>query len=260
MAFYSPLTISNYFIYSGAGNRFLLGETLPEVEEVCLLCKEAQVDGFLCLKPSSYADAQLIIFNSDGSRPMMCGNGLRCVIAHLANQMGKSDISVSTDSGIYSGRFYSWDRVLVDMTMPDWQFSVHPLESRPDPLPEKVFFIHTGVPHAVVFLPELSTLDLSILGPFLRNHEVFAPAGANVDFVQLLGDCQLRVRTYERGVEGETAACGTGVVASALVAWNYYGWTESIRINTWGGEPMTVSANGGRIYLEGPVTRDLQLD
>ncbi|AAD18659.1 diaminopimelate epimerase [Chlamydia pneumoniae LPCoLN] len=257
MAFYSPSTISKYFIYSGAGNRFLLGETLPEVEDVRFLCQETRVDGFLYLKPSSCADAQLIIFNSDGSRPTMCGNGLRCAIAHLASQKGKSDISVSTDSGLYSGYFYSWDRVLVDMTLADWRASVHRLESRPDPLPKEVVCIHTGVPHAVVILPEISTLDLSILGPFLRYHQTFSPDGVNVNFVQILGHCQLRVRTYERGVEGETAACGTGALASALVVSNSYGWKESIQIHTWGGELMTVSQNRGRVYLQGSVTRDL---
>ncbi|SPN73638.1 Diaminopimelate epimerase,diaminopimelate epimerase,Diaminopimelate epimerase,diaminopimelate epimerase,Diaminopimelate epimerase [Chlamydia serpentis] len=259
MGFYSPSTISNYFLYSGAGNRFLLSEKVPATKELKLLCEETQVDGFLFLKPSSCADARLIIFNSDGSRPTMCGNGLRCVIAHLAVDIGKSEISIETDNGIYSGYFYSWNRVLVDMTLSDWQFSIHELEWSPDPLPEEVFFINTGVPHVVAFVPELGNLDLARLGPFLRNHQIFSPQGVNVNFVQVIGHCELRVRTYERGVERETAACGTGVLASALVASKCYGWNSSVYIRTWGEASMTVSKSKDRVYLEGPVRRNLQV-
>lgn len=115
-----------YPIYSGAGNRFFLKTGSPSSPALIrLLCTQAHVDGFLYLEPSQIADAKLAIFNADGSRPTMCGNGLRCAIAYLAQKLEKPQITIATDQGVYSGVYFSWERVLVDMTLPEWNFSSH---------------------------------------------------------------------------------------------------------------------------------------
>lgn len=249
-----PLATCNFWCYSGAGNQFLLTRDLLDLESVVAYCHEHQVDGVLCLQPSRVADAKLIIFNSDGSRPTMCGNGLRCTIAHLAHHLRRRELSIETDQGIYEGTFYSWDRVLVDMTLSDWNYSQHIL---PDPLlgmPSRVSYIHTGVPHLVMFHADIASLQVDLWGSFLRYHETFAPEGANVNFVQRVSPDHLRVRTYERGVERETLACGTGALASALVA-GLLDSSSSIIVETWSRMQLHISARQGRVFVEGPVER-----
>ncbi|ANH78314.1 bifunctional diaminopimelate epimerase/glutamate racemase [Candidatus Chlamydia sanziniae] len=256
MGFSSLLTICKYSLYSGAGNRFLLSEELPSIQTICSLCEKTKTDGFLFLSPSLCADARLTIFNSDGSRPAMCGNGLRCVIAHLAQRFGRNDISVDTDCGVYSGYFYSWERVLVDMSLPEWHVSTYQLKLANFSHLYEVFFVHTGVPHAVLFFPELTTLDILSLGRFLRHHPQFAPQGVNVNFVEVLGIGKLRLRTYERGLEKESPACGTGAVAATLAVLKCYEWQEErVELFTWHNISMAVNLQQGRVYLEGPVTR-----
>ncbi|KZN28352.1 diaminopimelate epimerase [Chlamydia pecorum] len=243
-----------YPIYSGAGNRFFLNTSSPfSPALIRLLCTQAHVDGFLYLEPSQIADAKLTIFNADGSRPTMCGNGLRCAIAYLAQKLEKPQITVATDQGVYSGVYFSWERVLVDMTLPEWNFSSHEIVL--SGLGKvQVFFIHTGVPHLVVFCSEIASIDVAVLGRELRYHPTFAPEGANVNFVEIFSEQQLRIRTYERGLERESAACGTGCIAAVKTAL-FCGFVKQgeviVHVSQ---ESMKVFIEGERIYLEGPVT------
>lgn len=253
MVLFTPLTTCNFWCYSGAGNQFLLTHDLLDSNCVRYYCQEHQVDGVLCVQSSSVAHARLIIFNNDGSRPTMCGNGLRCTIAHLACELGCESLSVETDQGVYKGQFVSWDRVLVDMTLPDWHCSHHELCDPLPGMPARVSYIHTGVPHLVMFHTNIKNLCVHTWGSFLRNHEIFAPEGANVNFVQQLSPCQLCIRTYERGLERESLACGTGALASALVAGFQKG--NSIEVRTWSQMVLRISAQHERIFVEGPVQR-----
>ncbi len=254
MVFSSPSTISNFRLYSGAGNSFVLGETSLSPEEICVLCAETRTDGYLLIQPSSLADAKMVIFNSDGSRPSMCGNGLRCAIAHVAEAQRKQHISMETDSGVYQGIFYSWDRIVVDMTLDDWQLSLFQLDHGLAFLPRSVGFAHTGVPHLVLFVPDVSSVDVSACGRLLRFHQHFSPDGVNVNFAEVLSPGRLLVRTYERGLERESLACGTGATAVALIAAQVYQWEASaIDICTWGKERLRVSWSAGRTFLEGSV-------
>ncbi|AFS20346.1 MULTISPECIES: bifunctional diaminopimelate epimerase/glutamate racemase [Chlamydia] len=244
-------------LYSGAGNRFILSETCPDITIIPSLCKEYQVDGFLLVLPSSTADAKLIIFNDDGSRPHMCGNGLRCVVAHLSEVLKKDHISVETDSGRYSGRFHSWERVVVDMTLPDWNYTCHTLSHTLPGVPREVFSIHTGVPHLVVFVEDVSCVPVDLWGSFLRCHEDFLPQGTNVNFIQEIQTGEFQLRTYERGLERESLACGTGATAAALVVAQRYGLSNTqIPIWTWGDILIKISLEGDRVYLEGPVDKE----
>ncbi len=249
--------IYKHSVYSGAGNRFILSETCPDITIIPSLCKEYQVDGFLLVLPSSTADAKLIIFNDDGSRPHMCGNGLRCVVAHLSEVLKKDHISVETDSGRYSGRFYSWERVVVDMTLPDRNYTCHTLSHTLPGVPREVFSIHTGVPHLVVFVEDVSCVPVDLWGSFLRYHEDFLPQGTNVNFIQEIQTGEFQLRTYERGLERESLACGTGATAAALVVAQRYGLSNTqIPIWTWGDILIKISLEGDRVYLEGPVDKE----
>ncbi|AAP04977.1 bifunctional diaminopimelate epimerase/glutamate racemase [Chlamydia caviae] len=258
MASFSHSTIYKPYVYSGAGNCFILSETCPEITTISALCKEEQVDGFLLVLPSSVADAKLIIFNDDGSRPKMCGNGLRCVIAHLSSVLKKEDISVETDSGIYFGKFYSWNRVVVDMTLPDWKYRCHNLTYTIAQLPQEIFSINTGVPHLVVFVDDVSCIPIDLWGSFLRYHADFSPEGANVNFIEAMSSREFRIRTYERGLERESLACGTGATAAALVVAKRYGLSNiQIPIRTWSNIVINISLDRDRVYLEGPVNKEV---
>ncbi|WP_041468008.1 bifunctional diaminopimelate epimerase/glutamate racemase [Chlamydia felis] len=258
MASFSRSTICKRYFFSGAGNRFILSEACPDITMIPNLCREHQVDGFLHVLPSSIADAKLIIFNDDGSRPNMCGNGLRCVIAYLSSVLEKEEISVETDSGVYSGKFYSWDRVVVDMTLPNWKYRSHQLTHTLSDLPKEVFSIDTGVPHVIVFVEDLSSVPVNLWGSFLRYHEDFAPQGTNVNFVQAQDFREIHMRTYERGLERESLACGTGATAAALVLAKRYGLSNTkIHIWTWNRILIKISLDSDRVYLEGPVAQDI---
>jgi diaminopimelate epimerase len=124
--------------------------------------------------------------------------------------------------------------------------------------PEVVHSLNTGVPHAVLFVPDADKAMVMTLGPEIRRHAHFAPRGTNVNFVQLLGPNHVRVRTFERGVEGETLACGTGVTASALVASRVHQFQSPVKVQVQGGDQLEVSftsPNGGfaDVRLSGPA-------
>ncbi len=106
---------------------------------------------------------------------------------------------------------------------------------------QTIHSINTGVPHAVLFVPDADRAMVQQLGPEIRRHPHFGPKGTNVNFVQRLGPNQIRVRTFERGVEGETLACGTGVTAAALVAARLHGFTSPVKVQVQGGDQLEVS-------------------
>ncbi|WP_201456704.1 diaminopimelate epimerase [Chlamydia sp. 17-3921] len=242
-----------HYVYSGSGNRFLLSEECLSISAIRLFCAQVKVDGFLLLESCPTADAKLTIFNSDGSCPAMCGNGLRCVIAHLSQKLGKSNISVITDNGRYSGTFYSWNRISVDMTLSDWKFASYKIQHEIQELPEEMFFIDTGVPHLVLFVSEIFLADIDVWGRSLRYHPKFFPEGVNVDFVEILENQQLRLRTYERGLERESVACGTGAVAAALVAvWRNLLEKDEILVHM-SMENVKILFDTSHVFLDGSV-------
>ncbi|HMO51861.1 MAG TPA: diaminopimelate epimerase [Kiritimatiellia bacterium] len=173
-------------------------------------------EGVLLIQPSTQADFRMRFFNPDGGEVDMCGNGARC-IARLAHEIGAAPASMrmETPAGIVRAEARG-DSVQLIMTEPHgWRmhqsldlfghaFTYH--------------FVNTGVPHVVIEVSDLPGTDVQRLGAGIRYHEAFAPKGTNANFIQLDGKGRLHVRTYERGVEGETLACGTGMVACGLVA------------------------------------------
>ena len=208
-------------------------------------------DGLLILEKSKSADIRMRIFNPDGSEPNMCGNGIRCVAVYV----GRSKIVIETKAGIVAAKAIK-DKVKIRMTEPkDIRLDL-PIKIGERKI--KVNFIDTGVPHAVIFVEWLNNIDVVNIGRQIRFHKRFLPDGVNVDFVQIIDDDNIKIRTYERGVEAETLACGTGTVAAALLSTCHSPTSNIRRVNahTKGGEILKIEfdkANGKfrDVWLEG---------
>ncbi|MCG2713010.1 MAG: diaminopimelate epimerase [Candidatus Omnitrophica bacterium] len=209
-------------------------------------------DGLIFIEKSKKADFKMRIFNPDGSEAQMCGNGIRCAVLYKA----KKNTSIETLAGFLSAEIQE-DGIKVKMTDPkDLQLNV---DLDIDGRFYQVNYVNTGVPHAVYFVEDLDSTNIRILGRLFRYHRQFEPEGTNVDFEQILDQGMIGIRTYERGVEAETLACGTGSVASALiyhhkfvgVAGNYM-----VKVQTKGDEILRVyfdykDGNFENVWLKG---------
>jgi diaminopimelate epimerase len=238
---------------NGAGNDFILADNRDgrwhlSAEQVVRLCHRQRgigADGLMLLVPcaSGRADWAWEFYNSDGSRAEMCGNGARCFarfVQHLTGTGGR--LTFETAAGVINA-LPDGDRVTVTLTMPHgWRLG-ESLDAAGTPM--IVHSLNTGVPHAVVFVPEADRVEVGRLGAALRYHPHFAPRGTNVNFVQILAPGRIRVRTYERGVEGETLACGTGVTASALVTARLHGLASPVAVQVQGGDVLEVGYERG---------------
>jgi len=209
---------------NGAGNDFVLidnrlGDVHLDRSQIARLCDRhlgIGADGILLLeKASNRADFRMRYFNADGGEAEMCGNGARC-FARFANKVagGEGTISFETPAGVISAALIG-DLVTLQMTEPtDLRLNVKLTVASENRI---VHFINSGVPHVVIPVSRIDDADVRREGAAIRYHEIFSPKGANVNFIEKRGPTKIAVRTYERGVEDETLACGTGVVASALV-------------------------------------------
>ena len=191
-------------------------------------------------------------YNADGSRAEMCGNGSRCA-ARLAHRLGLAPAEhvLGTDAGPVRAAVDEHNQeVQVQLTAPH-SFSSDLDLSLDSGRAVTVHMVNTGVPHVVYFSDQADREDILELGPALRYHQHFAPAGANVNIVHIQDAYSLYVRTYERGVEDETYACGTGAAAAAFVAHKLGLCGNPVRIQTSGGEELGISLSDDDIYLQG---------
>ena len=251
---------------NGAGNDFALvdnreGKVKLSRQQVVRLCdrhRGAGADGVILLVPcaSAKADWAWEFYNSDGSAGEMCGNGARCFARFVQKLTGKAgDFNLETEAGVIAARFHG-ERVTVNLTPPD---DLRLNEKLALSTGAQLFhFLNTGVPHTVLFVSDADKAMVQQLGPEVRRHPHFAPKGTNVNFVQVLGPNCIRVRTFERGVEGETLACGTGVTASALVASRVHDFRSPVKVRVQSGDELEVSfqeQNGGfsNVCLTGPA-------
>ncbi|MDX6768152.1 MAG: diaminopimelate epimerase [Elusimicrobiota bacterium] len=241
---------TRFWKLSGAGNDFVLLAGLPRgrsgaalARVLCDRRRGVGADGLLVLSRRG-GRARLDYWNADGS-PAFCGNGSRCGALWAASQgwvKGRA-FTLDTGRGPLAVRLTAGGRAEVRMPRPKG------LKLAMKVAGYTVHFVDTGVPHAVVFMSKIG--DIASLGRLLRSHKAFGKAGANVDFVSAAGG-RLAVRTYERGVEGETLACGTGVVAAAVVA-NALGYAgTSVPVRARSGDDMTVTLADDGPRLEGP--------
>ncbi|MFA4842617.1 MAG: diaminopimelate epimerase [Candidatus Omnitrophota bacterium] len=174
-------------------------------------------DGLLVLEKSKNADIKMRIFNADGSEAEMCGNGARCAAVWLGSQsrkVAKSHVDIETKAGIIKSQI-NGDKVRIKLTDPKGLKLGIPIKVNGRNI--RVNFINTGVPHTVIFVEGLDKIDIFNMGRGVRYHKQFAPKGTNVNFMEVLGKHSIKVRTYERGVEDETLACGTGAAAAAII-------------------------------------------
>jgi diaminopimelate epimerase len=234
---------------NGAGNDFILVDNRSGIvkltaEQVVRLCDRHRgvgADGLFLLVPNSSgkADWSWEFYNSDGSVADMCGNGARCFARFVQDVAGAKDrTSFETGAGVIHADFER-DRVTVSLTAPRDLRIEEVIGVAGAKL--TVHSLNTGVPHAVIFVPDADLAMVRQLGAEVRYHEHFKPRGTNVNFVQILGPNHIRVRTYERGVEGETLACGTGVSASALVSSRIHQFTSPVKVQVQGGDILEVS-------------------
>lgn len=252
---------------SGTGNDFILidhrkprlaREMMPEFARlVCRRRFSVGADGLIFIEPSEAADFQWAFFNADGSEAEMCGNGARCA-ARFAYMHGiaPAHMRFETIAGIIEANVADVN-VSILMTEPkDFRLN------RTVRLQDRTVALHsvdTGVPHAVVFVEDYDGFDLTETGRAIRFHADFMPAGTNVNFVRPLKEGGLQVRTYERGVENETLACGTGAAAAALIAAVLGHAASPVDIVTSGGGRLSISFDlhqgkaAANVFLKGPA-------
>lgn len=250
---------------NGAGNDFVmldnrdLKHSLDKqtIEQLCDRHRGIGADGFLVVEPAANgADFKMRYYNADGGEAEMCGNGARCFARYAARVSGKSgNLSFETLAGVVTAEMLG-ENVRLGMSQP------HGLSLNTELLVAgekmKVQFLNTGVPHAVVFLGDITKVDIMKVGSAIRYHEHFAPKGTNANFVGENPDGSISIRTYERGVEGETLACGTGVTAAALLFARLTGAGSPVQVKVKGGDTLVVGfENDGdswkNVTLTGPA-------
>ncbi|MDD1673419.1 MAG: diaminopimelate epimerase [Methanomicrobiales archaeon] len=215
-------------------------------------------DGVLYLSASDKADLKMRLFQPDQSEAEMCGNGIRCFVRYAVDAgYVRESCKVETPAGIISVRMEYRENIFmaaVDMPTPRFNRSDIPATGEAEYLETisglEVRAVNIGVPHAVIRVDDVEKVDIARLGPFIRHHETF-PKGANVDFVQLIGDNALRIRTFERGVEDETLSCGTGATAAAVILHRLGMVGETVQVETTGGSLIIYLKDNA--VLEGPA-------
>jgi diaminopimelate epimerase len=249
---------------SGSGNDFIVIDNrdavMPEAELARLVvgaCRRkmsAGADGMILIEPSDSLDFKWRFFNADGSLPDMCGNGARCA-ARFAFIHGIADrqMAFETLAGTIEATVGD-DGVKIRMTEPrDLNTGIiMDIEGTPT----IVGSINTGVPHVVLVVDDIEAVDVVETGRLIRYHPTFTPDGTNVNFVSVGNNGTIFIRTYERGVEDETLACGTGNVAAALILAHERGLTSPVTLTARSGGKLTVhfKTQVGRyqdVFLEG---------
>ena len=202
--------------FHGASNDFVIIDghflekiTSAAIKRICDRKRGVGADGLIFVSKPKGKNVIFKFFNSDGNEADFCGNGLRCATMFCKLNYGISDVLFKTNSGICSTKFVSRKKILVEV----------PVNIKAQKIRfsgKTLFFCDTGVPHTVIIVKNLKDIDVEKKGKIIRWHDFFSPAGTNVDFVEIISENKIFLRTYERGVEGETDACGSGACASAL--------------------------------------------
>ena len=263
--------IIRFYKMTGAGNDFVMVDNrdcalshLLTHEHIARICNRRfgiGADGLIAIESArNEGDVRMRYYNADGGEAEMCGNGARCFTAFVSHLSGGkiTKLCFETLAGTVRGLVNPDGSVSIRLTNPHGlKLNILPADSI---IPAPVHFLNTGVPHAVVFLPDVENIDLNTMGAYLRYHRSFAPAGTNADFATVMSAQHLRLRTYERGVEGETLACGTGITATALLHAALTGAASPIQVDAAGGDTLSVaftrigSTEFSDVTLTGPAT------
>ena len=250
---------------SGAGNDFVVLNNMdgrlsmqmePLARALCHRHLGIGADGLLVLEPSRIADFRMLYFNADGTSGGMCGNGGRCLalVAHMRGIVEKECRFEALDF-LYTAKIEGGSILLsmknpkefhsgIDVTVGGRTFLCHSVD--------------TGSPHTVTFVPDIESLDVVALGRPIRHASVFQPAGTNVNFARLAGGNAIELRTYERGVENETLACGTGSIATAVVGAIVHNLQFPVDVRVRSGATLRIHARRSGhsvtdVVLEGPA-------
>lgn len=264
----------------GIGNDYIyincFQETVTDPEKLSIFMSNVRFgvgsDGLVLILPSEVADFRMRIFNADGSEAMMCGNATRCVGKYVYEHgmTDKTEVSLETNSGIKYLTLYvneatnKVDAVKVDMGKAILKLAEIPVADDGDRFIAKpvvvdgvsydMTCVSMGNPHAVVFLPEIDSLDLEKMGPSFEHHPLF-PNRVNTEFIRVIDDHTLQMRVWERG-SGETFACGTGACAAAVasVLNGYCKREQEILIHLRGGDLRIIYHNDESVTMIGPAT------
>lgn len=244
------------FKYHGAGNDFLMIDSFKtdiilNHDEIIMLCHRhfgIGGDGLIFLRPSVNCDFEMDYYNADGSHAAMCGNGARCTVAFAFDRGYISRTSVFTaGDGTHEALFIkkesneSFVRISLNV------------KTSPQKINENEWLVNTGVPHFIKFVENIKNIEVYSEGKKIRFDEKFSPEGTNVNFVQRIGN-ELYIRTYERGVENETLACGTGITASALAAIEAFSLKNPVSVIALGGTLNVEKNDAEKVYLSGSAT------
>ena len=253
-----------FYKLQGCGNDFVAIDNrvlrLPKelmaewARRICPRAFGVGADGLFFLElatPGSGADVQWHFYNADGSRAEMCGNASRCAgrLIHALDIAGERHVLLTDAGPVAIAVDAAAGLVKVQLTAPkDLK-----LNTRLSVLGQEtvVHFVNTGVPHAVILVDKAEGADVAAMGRAVRFHEHFAPAGTNVNFVQVLDTAHTNMRTYERGVEAETYACGTGACAVQVVLHALGLADAQLASTSTGGEVLSTSLEDGRVFLKG---------
>jgi diaminopimelate epimerase len=246
-----PVPAREFVKMSGSGNDFIMVDARTEkpgeladpkiVPALCARGTGIGADGICFVLPSERADVRLLYLNSDGSEADLCGNATLCT-TRLAVRLGAGEskaMTIETGAGIIHSRILASGEPEIDLEeITDVRATA---EGIPVPAPEKrIGFAMAGIPHLVIEVPDVAGVDVVGRGRPLRSHTSLQPHGANVNFVSQIEDELWAIRTYERGVEGETLACGTGAVSSAILIARWQHGSGPVRLRTKSGRTLTV--------------------
>jgi len=254
----------HFYKMNGAGNDFVvvdnrdlsLSLSKDQIELLCDRHRGVGADGLLAVEPAEHgADFKFRYYNADGGEAEMCGNGARCFgrfTSALMEQVPER-VTFETIAGTLAAEMVE-ENIRIAMSDPvdlamDSGASVEGLQAT-------LHSVNTGVPHVVAFVDDLAATDVVRHGRAIRHHERFAPNGTNANFAQVLEPGHIAIRTYERGVEDETLACGTGMVASALFHHLLSGAPSPVRVDVKGGETLQIGfeKSGDRAFSKVTLT------
>lgn len=240
----NPITFTKM---SGTGNDFIIIDNRQQLikkeqmsdlaARICRRQFSVGADGLILIEDSEQADFRWQFYNGDGSEAEMCGNGARCAARYAFTKgIAPAQMHFETIAGLIEAQIIG-DNAKIRLTSPTDIMLSRSVEI--DGAEKEIHSINTGVPHVVHFVESNGDTPVKEWGHHIRHHGLFGPAGTNVNFVQM-PDNELYVRTYERGVEDETKACGTGAVASALIAALHGHVASPVKVRTSGGDILTI--------------------
>ena len=270
--------------YQGCGNDFIIkdemkGPVTPDSDRSKLankLCDrhfKVGADGVIFIEKAEGVDGSMRLFEPAGNEADMCGNGLRCVAAYLAKKLGKDTMDIMTKDGVkrvtHAGGQYRANMGPVRIGTKDLKeyiperlrtkggLAIIALETTDRPL--SGYVVNSGEPHVIVRSEDLGPEKVKMIGDLVNADRTRFPHGININFVQVVGDHEIKVRTYERGVYNETLACGTGATASAFVA-HSLGWVKPgiVTVHALGGDIRIEITKDGNAYMSGPAEAEYE--